>query len=388
MTGGRMMSKQIVLLGGGHAHVHLLIALARRPVPRAQVTLISRDVKTLYSGMLPGVVAGLYAPEHAQIDLAHLAGATGTRFVHAEAVAIDRVGKRLLLAGGASTVPYDILSIDVGVEPSLSSIAGADHAIAVKPIGAFLQKFDALIARCRREQGARRIALIGGGAGGVELLLSMRTRLLAEANVALSFALVTDGEILPTHNSRVRAAFRRILAERDIVLLEHRRARAIAVRAIEMDDGETIGADAVLIATEANAPRWFNETGLALDQLGFLAVGRTLQVINDPDVFAAGDCATFVETPREKSGVLAVRAGPPLADNLRRRALGEPLKAWQPQRHHLALISTGERYAIASRDWFKCEGAWVWTLKDWIDRRWVRRYQDIKPIERRRPRSK
>jgi selenide,water dikinase len=172
------------------------------------------------------------------------------------------------------------------------------------------------------------------------------------------------------------------------VLHEHRRARAVGSRAIEFDNGETIAADAVLITTDAAAPEWFRETGLALDPHGFLAVGPTLQVTNDPDVLAAGDCAALLETPREKAGVFAVRAGPPLADNLRRRALGEALKPWHPQRRHLALISTGERYAIASRGLFKVEGAWVWMVKDWIDRRWIRNYRDVAPIERRRPRSK
>jgi selenide,water dikinase len=383
------MSRQvdIVLLGGGHAHVHVLVALARRPVPGAHVTLISRDLLSLYSGMLPGVVAGLYAPEQAQMDLVRLAAATGARFVHAEAVGIDRTNKRVILAG-APSVAYDILSVDVGIAPALAAIAGAERAIAVKPVGSFLSKFDDLVARCGRPDGPRRIAVIGGGAGGVELLLSMRTRMMAETNAALTFALVTDGGILATHNRYVRAAFRRAFAERGVAVLERRRARAITVRGIELEDGEMIAADAVLIATGAAAPDWFRETGLALDQHGFLAVGPTLQVTSDPDVFAAGDCATLLETPREKTGVYAVRAGPPLADNLRRRALGEPLAAWRPQRRHLALISTGERYAVASRGLFKMEGAWVWMLKDWIDRRWIRQYRDIEPIERRRPRAK
>jgi NADH dehydrogenase FAD-containing subunit len=49
------------------------------------------------------------------------------------------------------------------------------------------------------------------------------------------------------------------------------------------------------------------------------------------------------------------------------------LPRW-PQRRHLALISIGERYAVASRGGFKMEGAWLWWLKDWIDRRWLRQY--------------
>jgi len=134
------------------------------------------------------------------------------------------------------------------------------------------------------------------------------------------------------------------------------------------------------VTTGAAAPPWFPATGLTLDEGGFLSVGPTLQSLSDPDVFAAGDCAALVESPREKAGVYAVRAGPPLARNLRRRATGEAPTPWHPQRRHLALISTGERYAVASRGAFKAEGGWRWTVKDWIDRRWMRMYQDIDRI--------
>ncbi|MEI9805352.1 MAG: FAD-dependent oxidoreductase [Pseudolabrys sp.] len=380
----------IVLLGGGHAHVHVLTAFAMRPLPGARLTLITRDVMTPYSGMLPGLVAGLYRFEQAHIDLVRLATATGTRFIHAESIGLDRANKRVLLAGQPSIV-YDILSIDVGIAPALAPIPGAaEHAVAVKPIGSFLNKFGELLERCGRPDGPRRIAVIGGGAGGVELLLSVRTRLLAEAREAgvdadaFAFTLVTNGEILATHNARVRDAFRQVFAARGIALHEHRAARAVTDRAIEMDNGEAIAADAVLITAGGSAPSWFRGTGLDLDPKGFLAVAPTLQATNDPDVFAAGDCAALA-TPREKAGVYAVRAGPPLADNLRHRARGEPLKPWHPQRRHLALISTGERYAIASRGALKAEGAWLWTVKDWIDCRWIRTYQDVDTLVSRVP---
>jgi selenide,water dikinase len=367
-----MRASDIVLVGGGHAHVHVLKALSGEPGLR--VTLVTRDLATPYSGILPGVVAGLYAPDEAHIDLVRLAAATGARLIHAKAVGLDRANKRAVIAGGAP-VPYDLVSIDVGIAPALSSIAGAaEYAIAVKPIGLFLAKLDDLLERARKPDGPRRIVVIGGGAGGVELLLSLRTRLDAEAGAAFSFALVTDGEILATHNSRVRAAFRRVFVDRNIVTYENARACAVTADTIELQNGETIAADAVLITTDAAAPDWFADTGLALDAKGFLAVNAALQSTNDPDVFAAGDCAAL-PSPREKAGVYGVRAGPPLAGNLRRRASGESLKPWRPQRRHLALISTGERYAVASRGVFKAEGVWLWTLKDWIDRRRMRQYQ-------------
>ena len=128
----------IVLVGGGHAHVHVLTAFAKLPEPGVRITLITRDLETPYSGMLPGVVAGLYRAEEAHIDLVRLAAATGARLIHAEANGIDRVNKRVELAG-RPPIAYDILSVDVGITPALGEIEGAAaHAIAVKPIGSFL----------------------------------------------------------------------------------------------------------------------------------------------------------------------------------------------------------------------------------------------------------
>ena len=188
--------------------------------------------------------------------------------------------------------------------------------------------------------------------------------------------LVTADDILAQHNARVRAAFRRVLTERGIALHEDKAASAVSADGITLADGTRIAADAVLVTTDAAPPPWFEGTGLARDDGGFLAVGPTLQSLNDPDVFAAGDCAALTASPRPKSGVFAVRAGPYLAENLRRRARGQAPQTWQPQQAHLALISTGERYAVASRGVLKAEGAWLWTVKDWIDRRWMRMYQD------------
>src|SRR5215475_5112336 len=209
----------IVLIGGGHAHVHVLAAFAMRPEPGVRFTLISRDLATPYSGMLPGVVAGIYAAEEAHIDLVRLAAATGARLIHAEATGLDREHKRVAVAN-RPPIAYDLVSIDVGITPDLASIDGAvEHATAVKPIGSFLSKFNSLLARCRQTNGPRRVVVIGGGAGGVELLLSVRSRLLAEVGSAsradFFFALVTAGEILANHNGHVRDTFRRVFAAKD-----------------------------------------------------------------------------------------------------------------------------------------------------------------------------
>jgi selenide, water dikinase len=373
------ISTDIVLLGGGHAHVHVVKAFAERPLRDVRVTLVTRDLETPYSGMLPGIIAGLYAPEEAHVDLVRLTGVTGTRLIHAEAVGLDRAAKRVLLAG-RPPIAYDILSIDVGVAPDLASILGAfEHGIAVKPIGRFLARLEHLRARCLNGE-VRRIAVIGGGAAGVELVLSLHMRLRADAADAsrkpsLSLTLVTAEVLLATHNVQVQRTFRKHLAAAGIEVHEHCTATALKAGSIVCHDGKTIAADTVLLATNAAPPGWFAQSGLARDRDGFLAVTPTLQVANDPDIFAAGDCAGLVGAPREKAGVYAVRAGRPLASNLARRVVGKSLRPWRPQRRHLALITTGKRYAVASRGPLKAEGAWLWTVKDWIDRRWIDMYR-------------
>lgn len=389
MNNDPAVRNDIVLIGGGHAHVHVLKAFAMQSELGVRLTLITRDLATPYSGMMPGVVAGIYGEAEAHIDLVRLAAVTHTRLIHAEAIGLDRMAKRVHLRD-RPPIAYDLLSIDVGITPALNHIASAvEYGIAVKPIGSFLTKLKALLVHCRAADGPRRIAVIGGGAGGVELLLSVRERLLAEARAdgrdaaAFSFSLVTADTILPTHHEHVRNAFRRILALRGTALYEHSAAKAVDAAGITLESGEYIWAEAVLVTTGASAPSWFGGTGLATDDDGFLLARQTLQIDNDPDVFGAGDCITLAGTPREKAGVFAVRAGPPLARNLRRRVRGEKLKDWRPQRRHLALISTGERYAIASRGWLKMEGNWVWSWKDWIDRRWMRMYQDVAAMQAR-----
>ena len=161
-------SRPILCCSAAATPTYVVKAFAERPLSGVRVTLVTRDLETPYSGMLPGVVAGLYKPHEVHIDLVRLTAVTGTRLIHAEANGLDRAAKRVLLAA-RPPIAYDILSIDIGITPDLASITGAaEHGVAVKPIGAFLAKLEHLRARCRAGE-VRRIAVIGGG--GVELVL-------------------------------------------------------------------------------------------------------------------------------------------------------------------------------------------------------------------------
>ncbi|MFT6590651.1 MAG: selenide,water dikinase, partial [Rhodoferax sp.] len=237
------------------------------------------------------------------------------------------------------------------------------------------------------QPGTITVAVVGAGAGGVELLLAMQFRLrntlreLGRDPEALVFHLFTSSAtILPTHNPGVRQRFDAVLAQRQVRV--HRNAAVTQVMAgrLQTAAGEIIEADEIVWVTRASGAAWLQDTGLALDASGFIQVTDTLQTVTDPGIFAAGDIASMVNYPLEKAGVFAVRQGPPLTENLRLNVQGKPLKPFHPQRTWLALISTGDRYAVASRGWLGWGGAWIWRWKDKIDRRFMRNFQDLRQM--------
>ena len=376
--------KDLVLVGGGHAHVTVLKKFAMRPVPGVRITLICRDLQAPYSGMLPGFIAGHYSFDEAHIDLVPLSRFAGARFFHDEIVGLDTDNKTLICRGRPD-VSYDVLSINVGSAPDISAVPGAAANVTpVKPIDGFVDNWRSLCERILPRQGGLRIGIVGAGAGGVELTLAVQYRLkelLAGKwpdNVAPEFHLFTDAdEVLTTHNHFVRAKFRRVLAERKINV--HMRHKVIEVRpgALQCANGTTFELDEILWVTMARAQTWPAQAGFDVDEQGFIKVNDTLESVSHPDIFAAGDIAHMVNYPRPKSGVFAVRQGPPLSSNVRRRLLGRRLKPYFPQKEFLSLISTGDKYAIASRSWWALEGRWVWNWKDWIDRRFMRKFNRL-----------
>ncbi|MEX2451458.1 MAG: FAD-dependent oxidoreductase, partial [Rhodospirillales bacterium] len=355
-----------------------------KPIPGVRVTLISRDRHAPYSGMLPGLIAGHYAFDDAHIDLEPLARFAGARFYHDEATGLDLAAGRVVCRSRPA-VSYDVLSIDIGSTPAMKDVPGAEGAaVPVKPIDRFSERWRAIRERVLERPGRTRFGIVGAGAGGVELLLAARHHLgdlLREAGRTADmpefhlFAAAPD--ILPTHNARVRTIFRRILGERGVYVHAGYRVTKVSPGRVTTENGHAFDLDEILWVTHAGAAAWPGAAGLAVDEDGFIRVDDCLQSLSHPGVFAAGDIAAVVNHPRPKSGVFAVRQGKPLTRNLRRAVLGEPLKPFTPQRRFLSLISTGDRYAVAARSDWALEGAWVWRWKDWIDRRFMRRFNEL-----------
>jgi selenide, water dikinase len=375
--------QDLVLIGGGHAHVHVLKSFGLRPLSGIRVTLITRDIDTPYSGMLPGFIAGHYTREECHIDLRSLAQFARAGLVHDEAIGIDLAGRRVICRS-QSPVAYDFLSLDIGSTPHLRSVPGAtEHATPVKPIDGLAARWQKIVERVREGQAALRFVTAGGGAAGVEVTLAMRHRLRALLRAqgsdpdALSFTLVTRSGLLASHNASVQGRFRTLLQMRGVAVVEHNAVREVEQDAVVCADGRKIGYDELIWVTQAGAAGWLPDTGLDLDEGGFVKVDATLRSLGDPHVFAAGDVASNIDHPRPKAGVFAVRQGPPLADNLRCALAGAPLVPFRPQTKFLSLISTGDRSAVAWRGGWAAQGAALWHLKDWIDRRWMRQYQPL-----------
>ena len=380
--------RDVVLVGGGHSHVGVLRSFGMRPLPGVRLTLVCTDVHTPYSGMLPGYVAGHYGFDEVHIDLSRLAVFADARFVCAQVEGIDREARRLLVHG-RPPMAYDRLSINIGSTPQWGQVPGASmYAVPVKPIFQFNQRWLALLERVRRHPGRTSIAVVGGGAGGVELTLAMQYRLRKELQLLgrdpdeLVFHLFTaDGSILPTHNAAVQRRFTAVLRARKVLVHCASPVREVNAKRLRGATGGWVEADEIVWVTRAGGAAWLRDTGLALDGEGFIRVNTQLQSVTDPQVFAAGDIAAIENHSLEKAGVFAVRMARPLAGNLRRAVLGQPLEPYIPQRRWLALISTGDKYAVASRGAFGFAGRWVWRWKDWIDRRFMRRFTEFPPMQ-------
>jgi pyridine nucleotide-disulfide oxidoreductase family protein len=389
--------KDLVLIGGGHSHAIVMRMFGMKPLPGVRLTLISPESKTAYSGMLPGYIAGFYSHDECHIDLQPLANFAQAQLYIDTVVALDLENNKVLCANGLA-VDFDVLSIDIGSTPSKISVSGAaEYAIAPKPVSHLLKHWHELIeAVSRNPQEPISIAIAGGGAGGVELALSMRSRLHQILHQAqqpiqnLEIHLFQRGqELMPNYHQSVRHQLQQILTEQGIKLHLGETVCKIAPKEtkeifeIKCESGLKIDCNKIFWVTQASAPNWLKKAGLGTDEKGFILVEDTLQSQTHPQVFASGDIATMVNHPRPKAGVFAVRQGKPLFENLRRILLGKSLKPYKPQKQYLSLIGTGDERAMsatgnayATRCPFTLPPhKLLWHYKDWIDRRFMERFR-------------
>lgn len=408
----------IVLVGGGHAHVHVIRMFGmkdRFQNPDVQLTLISQTIHTPYSGMLPGYVAGLYSYDQIHIDLQRLCKSCNVRFIHTSASQIEisksgsGSGGMVHCQDGRPPIRFDALSIDIGSAPSAVSSQIADSyenlVVPVKPISNFCSYFDELVQKWEsvdHESASQtstpskeyRIGVVGGGAGGIEILLAIQHRLKERKSTQkLQMVLITRGKCIleQSHPPKVQHIFQRIFNERNIEVHYECEVANISRdesgrKVLTMKESKaTVVLDDCVWCVTAGVASWLQEkTPLATTQAGFIRVQPTYESVSHGGVFAAGDCCHMDRHPRPKAGVFAVRAGPFLRTNLFRYIRGEELKRHVPQKDFLSIISTGNAYAIASKNWYLCmEGSFIWKCKDYIDQKFMNMYtKELPDVEK------
>lgn len=364
-------ARQLLLLGAGHAHVEVLAQMAHAHWAGAQVTLVAPAERQLYSGMVPGFVAGHYALQDCVIPLAPLVQRSGIRWLQRSVTGLDAHAQTVQLDDG-SQLRYDWLSLNTGPVQDRArteaALPGARaHALFLRPMEAFAALWPQVVQQGQRR--ALRIAVLGAGAAGVELAMAMRQR-LPDAAITLLCGNAAPGAAYPL---AVQARIKKALWARRITLLPDS-AVGFTSAAVLLASGASLACDVPVLCTGAQAPAWLQHSGLALDAQGFVAVDATQRSTSHPQVFAAGDVSSRMDRSLARSGVYAVRAGPALARNLAACLAGQAPTAHQPPQDTLNLLACGTRSAIASWGRFSAQGRWVWWLKQWIDRRFIRRY--------------
>ncbi len=360
--------RRVVLVGAGHAQLSVLQALAQQRLPGAQVLLVSASERLIYSGMVPGLIAGRYAADECAIAIAPLAAAAGAQFLRGQATALDAAAQMLTLADG-QRIEYDMLSLNTGPVQDRDRIPGArDNALFVRPIEGLVQLWPR--TRALADDSALDVVVVGGGAAGFEIALAVH-RAMGEH---CTLTLVSDGPLLPNYSQAVRRRALAALERRGVQLLPGR-CTAIEPEHVRLGSMR-VACDVPIVATGGDPPTWLAGSGLALDDAGFVRVGATLQSASHANVFAAGDLIARDDAPHPRSGVYAVRAGPVLAENLRLLAGGGALRRYTPQRRSLNLLALGDGRAIASWGAWSLQGRLMGWWKDRIDRGFVARMRD------------
>ena len=330
----------------------------------ARATLLTPHSALRYSGTVPGWIAGQYDRDFGLVDLAGLAERAGVRLILDHCVAINP-DARCVTIGSGESLDFDVASIDTGGVGRAASVLGADpRLLDIRPI-------DSFVTRLEVAPKAARIAVVGGGAGGVELAFALNNRAGLQADEVI-FVTGKQG-LLPDFSQGVAGAVAKELARQNITMIAE--DARIESGNLMVGDHPLEPVDAIIAALGSAAPSWPGEGGLTCDRRGFIAVDQHQRSISHPHIFAAGDVAARQDRTVPHSGVHAVHAGPVIAANLRAAMRGEAAsERYIPRPASLYLLSTGRGEAIATYGPLAAKGRWAARLKHWIDNRWLAKY--------------
>jgi len=362
------VARHVLLAGGGHAHAVALRNLARKPpTPPLQITLLNPSTHNMYSGALPGVIAGHWSADAIGVDMPSLCTRANVTFIEDSVISLDPDKQTAVTASGR-TMAYDLLSLDIGSRIRPIDADKCDECIVpIRPIGSFLGKWHDALEAVQNGEHAPSVMIIGAGLAGIEVALAVQYRLNAMFGGGAQTILIEQGDtIAKGSHPALRTRLIRALRRANISVLTGTRLLSCESGTARLSDRRSFDA-ALIVNCAGSAPHaWLSQSGLTTYD-GRITVDAHLRSTSHPHVLAAGDTTWFSPAPVAPAGVFAVRAGPVIAENIRRYARNQPFCEFHPQSDYLKLVSLGGKRAIAEKYGMAFEGDWVWKLKKRID---------------------
>ena len=368
------MGKHLVLVGGGHAHLTALKNLSEITKRGHGVTVISASPYHYYSGMGPGMLSGIYNPTEVRFHVKKMAEDRGAEFIEDEVLKIDPVDRRLFLRSGEN-VTYDVVSFNTGSEVPVGSIADAkrDNIIAVKPVVNLL-KAKQTVVNAIRQGFTWKYIVIGGGPAGLEICANL-WRLLRSNGGSGKIMLIAGEKLLPGAPEKVRLLALESLSGRGVDIVEGALVKSIDGQKVIMADGRSFDFDLVFVAIGIKPSTLFTESGLSTGLDGGMLVNAQLQSVAHQNIFGGGDCVSLEGQALAKVGVYAVRQNPILFQNIRAALDGGEMMSFIPQPHYLLIFNMGDGRGIFWKKNWVWDGRLAFLLKDYIDRRFMRKFQ-------------
>ncbi|MEP1767728.1 MAG: FAD-dependent oxidoreductase [Sulfitobacter sp.] len=368
--------RDVVFIGGGHAHALVLRDWGMKPVSGVRLTVINPGPTAPYTGMLPGHVAGHYDRDTLEIDLQRLAQFAGARLILSHANQIDTHAKLIHLKDGPP-VPYDLASIDVGITAQMQIDGFSQNAVGAKPLDLFANRWREFKDLVSEGAQPATVAVIGGGIAGCELAMAMAHG-LHSIGAAPVVTVIEAGDQISGIGPMARMKLLRAMNDLGVEVRTNANIVRVENGQVVLDAQNPVPAALCVGAAGAFPHNWVAQTDLPLHE-GFIVVDPDLRVKGHSDLFALGDCAHMPFAPRPKAGVFAVRAAPVLHHNLRARLTDAPLKPFRPQKSYLKLISLGGKSALAEKYGFAPSGPALWRWKDKIDRAFMDQFTALGP---------
>ncbi len=362
--------KHLVLVGAGHTHIHILRNAETLTYPGARITIVTPEAGHPYSGMGPGLLGGSYRWDEVCIPVQELAARAGVSFLRTSVRSVDADARLLTLEDGRR-LEYDILSINIGSDVVQTASLQDQRVYPVKPIANLARlKSDLLStgsasAADAAQPSTTRVAVVGGGPAGVECAGNIAYLLHTHGSEACEVTLYSRSETLA-----------RMTPQRSLWIETFLHNRKIAVRREAVTSSDDIDADFVVLASGTHPPDALRDFGLPSGPGGGIAVNEYLQSVDYPNVFAVGDCADFVREPLDRVGVYAVRMQPVLFNNVHALLRGrtEDIRQFKRTGPYLAGVNLGFGQGLLYRGRWDVRGRAAFRLKDFIDRRFMKRY--------------